>query len=452
MATGGEEVLWQQAAQGDEKAFAEIVRPHRQALARYIRYQVPNAEDAEDVLQETLLAAWLGLARLRDAGSARAWLVQVARNRCRDYFRRQGRRDVPAGEQELETFANRFGLFQYRRAQTVADIVDALEDAPPAAREAARRFYLESLTVAEIAAETHSPPGTVKRRLFQARTSLRASLGVNPPSRSHQMDTKTTETPIVTVPVTAFPLVQPSIVITESDEPPFAVDCLELRYWSIIPRVGEWASWADYSLPGWKLTEAVEARALRSAKVHNIEGVQIEIRPWKPEKGWQPTGTMHGRLTERTAQWLAINLVHEGKSQVETFLDEDFDCDWGAVDRVVEDRRAVRREPDGALRLMDRPAALLETGAGLFTVEIGGKRLTCLRVLMLMECSGEDDAESVQDSYLTQEGRVVLVRRYCRPRFAEIAEFEVILDETDQLVVDGVTFLHWYDTITNFAL
>ncbi len=436
-----------QAASGDEKAFGRLIRPHRQTLARYIRHQVPNAEDAEDVFQETLLAAWLGLGRLRETGSVRAWLIQVARNRCRDHFRRRGHLDVPMDSRELEHFASRFGLSQHRRSQTMTDIVDALEDAPPAAREAARRFYLEGLSVAEIAAETHSPPGTVRRRLFQARNSLRASLGVSPPQRNIPMDTQTTET--IPVPVTAFPLIRPEIVITALDAPPFAVDCLELRYWSIIPRVGEWASWADYELPGWKLSEAVEARALRPATVHDAEGVQIEFRPWEPEEGWMPPGTVHGRLTEAGGEWLAVSLVHEGKSQVTTFLDENFDANWGGVKRAMADGGMVESAPDGSLHLRDRAALLNGTGAGLFTLDIGAKRLTCLRAV---ECDIEDETDTLVISYFTREGRMALVQRYKRPGFVQTAEFPVILDETDQVVVDGLTFLHWYDTVTNIAL
>lgn len=444
-----DEILRRSGGPGNEEAFAQLVRPHRQVLTRYIRYQITNAEDAEDVLQDTLLAAWLGLGRLRDGGSVRAWLMQVARNRCRDYFRAQGRRDVPAGEQELENFASRFGLSQHRRAQTVADIVDALEDAPPAAREAARRFYLEGLTVAEIAAETQSPPGTVKRRLFQARSSLRASLGVNPPQRSYPMSTQTPETPTVAVPATAFPPFLPKIVITERAETPFTVDCPELLYWSIIPRLGEWASWADYDLPGWKLAEAGEARVLRPARVHNVEGVEIEMRFWKPEEGWLPTGTVHGRLTEEGGQWLAVNLVHKGEAQVETFLDEVFDLNWRRGNYPLEDRGAVESAPDGSLRLRDRVSLVNGVGAGLFTVEIGAKRFACLRVL---ECDIANEVDTLVACYLTREGRTVLVQRYKRPSFVQTAEFPMILDETDPLVVDGLTFLHWYDTITSFAL
>ncbi len=449
MADLGEENLLARCAQGDEKAFVALVRPYRQALARFIRYRIGDAEDAEDVLQETWVAAWLGLHRVRETGSVRAWLMQVARNRCRDYFRVRDRRDVSAGEQELEEYANRFGLRLYRHAQMAADIVDALDNIPAAAREAGRRFYLEGLTIAEIAAETQSPPGTIKRRLFQARRELRASLGVMPPQRSSQMTTQTTETPAIAVPATAFPLGRPDIVITEGDEPPFAVDCRELRQWSIIPRVGEWASWADYDLPGWKLTEAVEARALHPAKVHDVEGVQIEIRPWKPETGRRPSGTIYGRLTDEKAQFLAVSLVHENVSQMETFLDKDFDASWGEMNRVLEDRGNVLRESGGSFRLRDSAALKNGTGAGLCTVDIGGRQTVCLRVL---ECDLASEIDTLVESFLTREGRTVLVRRYKRPSFVQKAEFKVILDETDQIIMEGITFLHWYDTITNFAL
>lgn len=263
------------------------------------------------------------------------------------------------------------------------------------------------------------------------------------------MTTQTTELPQVGIPVTAFPPVLPQIVITESDEPPFAVDCLELRYWSIIPRVGEWASWADYSLPDWKLTEAKEVRTLRPAKVHNVQGVEIKVRTWKSEGGWQPDGTMHALLTERTARWLAVNLVYEEESQVETFLDEHFDWNWGETDRFLEDQGAVGREPDGSLRVRDRDAVARGTGAGVFTIDIGGKQIICLRVF---EGDLENEIDTLVESYLTRQGRTVLVRRYKRPSFVQKAMFEVTLDETMQIVADGKTFVHWYDTITNFAL
>jgi len=446
----GDEILLLRCVRGDETAFVQLVRRYRQPLIRYVRWRIGDPDDAEDVFQETLIAAWVGLSQVRDSGRIRPWLMHVARNRCRDYFRVRGRQDVPLDEQALQDAATRSGLHQHRQGQVFADVLDALdalETAPPAAREAARRFYLEGLTVAEIAAETHSPPGTVKRRLFQARSAARASLGIPVQPRSSHMETTETQTEAVKAP--AFPADRPAIDITELAEPPFAVDCQELRCWSIIPRVGAQAAWADYHPRDWTLREVNELRALRPATVHKVAGVEMEVRTWKPESGWQPVGTLYGRLTDEKAEYLAVHLPHEQLTQVQTFLDDTFDWDWGTMPRALADRGQFARQADGSLTVRDRADAARGAGCGHFAVTIGGKCFPCLRVLQI-DVTVESDAMTA--SYLTREGRTVLVRHYCRPDFPKVAESEVILDETERLVIDGIPFVHWYDTVTNLAL
>ncbi len=254
----------------------------------------------------------------------------------------------------------------------------------------------------------------------------------------------------------SFPLIRPEIRIIELQEPPFAVDCQELRSWSIIPRVGEQASSADYSLPEWKLGEVSVMQALRAAKIHHVDGVEIEVRRWQPSSGWQRAGTMYARLGDDKAEYLAVHLPNEESTQVETFLDSGFAWNWGAMDRAISDQGLLRRTPDGSLLLPDTTPRHngMGIGFGVVRLEIDGKSFTCLRVLDVPEdndlAKSEDDC--VSESYLTQQGRTVLVRHRCRPRFAEAAEFPVIMDESDQLIINGVTFVHWYDTITNIAL
>ncbi|HZO91625.1 MAG TPA: RNA polymerase sigma factor [Chthonomonadaceae bacterium] len=442
----GDEILLRRSAQGDERAFVQLVRRYRQALVRYVRSRIGHPDDAEDVLQETLLAAWVGLHQLRDPTSVRAWLLQVAHHRCQDYFRAKGRRDVPTEERHLEQYANRFGLRQYRQARTLTEAMEALEAMPMAERETARRFYLEGLTIAEIAAQTQCPPGTVKRRLFQARNLLRQTLGVALQERSADMgkQARAARTP-------AFPAQRPQITITPSEEAPFPVDCPELRWWSIIPRVGERASWAEYEPPHWNLMEVTEMQVVRPAKVHDVEGVEIEIRPWKAEAGWQPPWTMVGRLTEQKAQYLATIRQHEGTTLVFTFLDADFDWDWGEMDRVLEDRGRFLQEADGSLRLVGSAANGETGGAGVFSVAVDDKQFTCLRVLEVGSPVQEKTARLIE-SYLTREGRTVLTRHYCHPDFAQVARFPVVVDPTERRVVEGAPFAHWYDTLTDQIL
>lgn len=369
---------------------------------------------------------------------------------------------MPLEEDALQEHASRFGLHQYRQTKTLTDVMDALEAAPRSAREAARRFYLEGLSVAEIAADAQSPQGTVKRQLFEARHAARTFLGIpslTPQTRTEKiiMTTQNAMTPqnIAESPP-GFPPIRPEIRIIELQEAPFAVDCQELRSWSIIPRVGEQASSADYSLPEWKLSEVSTMQALRAAKVHKVDGVEIEVRRWKPESGWQRTGTMYARLTDDKAEYLAVHLPQEEFTQVETFLDSGFSWNWGTMDRAISDQGLLRRTSDGSLTLSDAHPRHngMGIGFGVVRLKVGGKSFTCLRVLEVSEDSdlAKSEGDCLSESYLTRQGRTILVRRYCRPRFAEVAEFPVILDESDRLVINGVTFVHWYDTITGAAL
>ena len=257
---------------------------------------------------------------------------------------------------------DRNGLHGYRQERLMAEAMDALQDIPAALRETARSFYLDGLSIAEIAARTDSPTGTVKRRLFQARKGLRQALGVPVRDRSANMQEQTT-----TVRKHAFPAQSPPIRIAASNVPLFSVDCPELRWWSIIPRLGEQASFAYYDASDGSFTEAVEMQAIRPARVHDVAGVEIEVRPWKREGGWQSAWTMVGRLTDRTAQYLATLQPCEGATTLRTFLDANFDWDWGEMDRTLEDRGDYVQLADGSLT-RTRSLEGKSSGAGLFRV------------------------------------------------------------------------------------
>src|SRR3954467_8951265 len=80
------------ARAGDEDAFRELTDPYRRELQLHVYRIVGSAQDAEDLLQETLLAAWRGLAQVEGRASVRAWLHRIATNRALDALRASRRR------------------------------------------------------------------------------------------------------------------------------------------------------------------------------------------------------------------------------------------------------------------------------------------------------------------------------------------------------------------------
>jgi RNA polymerase sigma-70 factor (ECF subfamily) len=84
------------AQRGDEEAYAELTGPYRRELQLHCYRILGSVQDAEDLLQETMLAAWRGLERFEGRSSLRAWLYSIATNRCLNALRERSRRPQPA--------------------------------------------------------------------------------------------------------------------------------------------------------------------------------------------------------------------------------------------------------------------------------------------------------------------------------------------------------------------
>lgn len=80
------------ARAGDENAFRELTEPYRHELQLHCYRIVGSTQDAEDLVQETLLAAWRGLDQFTERASVRTWLYRIATNRSIDALRSNARR------------------------------------------------------------------------------------------------------------------------------------------------------------------------------------------------------------------------------------------------------------------------------------------------------------------------------------------------------------------------
>ena len=87
------------ARAGDGGAFRELTEPHRRELQVHCYRMLGSLQDAEDALQETLLAAWQGLEAFEGRASVRTWLYRIATNRCLNALRSASRR--PAKEWDI---------------------------------------------------------------------------------------------------------------------------------------------------------------------------------------------------------------------------------------------------------------------------------------------------------------------------------------------------------------
>jgi RNA polymerase sigma-70 factor (TIGR02960 family) len=146
------------AQAGDGEAFGELTDPYRRELQLHCYRILGSVQDAEDMLQETLLAAWRGLDQFEERASMRAWLYKIATNRCLNALRAAGRRPAAAGAYQWSAPPPE----PTRRAeplwlQPYPDVL--LDDLPDAAPGPEARYEAkEALALAFVAGLQRLPP------------------------------------------------------------------------------------------------------------------------------------------------------------------------------------------------------------------------------------------------------------------------------------------------------
>jgi RNA polymerase sigma-70 factor (TIGR02960 family) len=144
--------LISRAAAGDEQAFHRLVDPYRRELHVHCYRILGSTEDAQDALQETLLAAWQGLGSFERRASIRTWLYRVATNRCLNMLRAASRRprmETPHLDADLPE-PTRLGEIVWLEPYPDA-LLDELPDRPPGpearyeAREAISLAFVTAL-------------------------------------------------------------------------------------------------------------------------------------------------------------------------------------------------------------------------------------------------------------------------------------------------------------------
>jgi RNA polymerase sigma-70 factor, ECF subfamily len=162
---------YQAAIHGEREAFEMIIRTHSRTLFAIAYGVLQNREEAEDVVQDSLVKAWKTRWRVRDAKKFPAWLATIARHRAHDVFRK--RRSLPLPEQiaeriEPEPPTNTIALDQ--------QLNSALAALPELHRTALTLRYFEEMDYRSIENTLGLTNGALRGILGRALASLRKEL------------------------------------------------------------------------------------------------------------------------------------------------------------------------------------------------------------------------------------------------------------------------------------
>lgn len=152
---------------GDRHAFAELIDRHRPRLYRLARGRSQTAEDADDALQDALLAAHRHAGDFRHDAAVGSWLHRIVVNACLDRLRRNAARPtVTLTDDDRTTSDHAAGV------ETAVVVRQALMRLPAAQRAAVMAVDMQGYSVAEAALLLGVPDGTVKSRCARARSRL----------------------------------------------------------------------------------------------------------------------------------------------------------------------------------------------------------------------------------------------------------------------------------------
>ena len=136
---------------GDRRAFDEIVRRHQTALWRMARRYVKNDADASDVVQQTFVRAFRGLAKFRHAATVRTWLYRISINLALNHVRDRAREE-PREPEALDGGAtNATGASRIIEGEDAARLRAAIEALPPKQRMVLELRVFDELPFKEVA-------------------------------------------------------------------------------------------------------------------------------------------------------------------------------------------------------------------------------------------------------------------------------------------------------------
>lgn len=424
-----------------ELHFGEV----RGAVERYVKFRLNNA-DAEDVFQEICLTAYRKYDQVKDKASFKSWILSIARNKCNDYFRGQGQIQEISLEEvpEIQLIHSRHGL-------TVQSVVeDTMGQLSNQDREILDLYFWQELPQSDIARQLGIPVGTVKSRLHHAKNRFKDRYPY--PPKEPKGDTI----------MGKLPKYMPEYNIEKLDQEPFICKWEEMQGWLIVPRLGEKLCWGLYDFPSRECTEYTDMEVVGKAEIHGIEGVEITAVQYGAEDYYR-TGCIDkmerrfvAQLTDTHCRYLAESHVEDGVRKCYTFLDgEVFLNNWGfGEDNCGND---VNLAPKGLLTRQgsviagQMPKEVVDV-VGRYAVTIGGKTYDTVCV-MDIQCFNDGVAS---EQYLDRNGRTVLWRRFNRDDWA-IDRFggkpwSEQLQDNERITVNGETYVHWYDCISDYIL
>ena len=168
-----ENTLIYRAQSGDEGAFADLMRSYHAFVYAIVVGVVDNPHDAEEVVQDAFLNAYQGLSQLEDATKFKSWLAEIARNRARNWLRKQQAETVSLDDVSEHLLQTEDSPDERLARQEQRELIRrTMETLPQKDKDIARAFYLEGASYDELTSTHGLSYNAIAFRLSRAKRQL----------------------------------------------------------------------------------------------------------------------------------------------------------------------------------------------------------------------------------------------------------------------------------------
>lgn len=419
--------------------FNKLLQENLKPLERYVKFKINNKHDAEDIIQDVCLTATIKFNSLNNTSAFKAWLIGIANHKCNDYYRRKAK-DMNVSFESLPESALKIGKFGFTESTFVHDTLEVLGEKE---KQILYLYFFKNMSQEDISKQLSIPIGTVKSRLHYAKEKFKQHYPHKETSKGETIMKK-------------LPDILPEYKIEKSDLAPFKVVFEELTNWFIIPKTGEKIKWASYDMPKRNVTEKVSSRVVSPAYIHGVEGVEIltEFENYGSEYIDATSHTYYAQLSESHCRWLGESYIDKnGAKRLLTFLDgDDFISQWGygedncGNETNLKAHGIILREGKTISVMSDKQ--ILDV-VGRYSVKFDNKEYDTICIMEYFENG------VITEQYLDKNGRTIICRRFNKNdwafrRYGKL--WTEMLPENETLTVNGETYVHWYDCITDYIL
>lgn len=157
-----------------EREYTELVEAYSDGVYNFVRFMIRDADDREDIVQQTFISLYHNLPKLRREVSLKPWIFKVAKNQCLDFLKRKKALvfselpevvlEIPNEDESVEAQVDLLGFMD--------EVKTALADLPHSVRDIMLLKYFEDMTFEEIAEIVSLPVNTVKSHFYRGKQKI----------------------------------------------------------------------------------------------------------------------------------------------------------------------------------------------------------------------------------------------------------------------------------------